>query len=195
LNFRKKLWAWEPGTDSKALAGRTMREILPYVDVVIANEEDAADVLGIHAENTDVDAGQLDISGYPQVAQKIVAEFPNLRKVAITLRESISASHNNWGAMLYDAATGSASFAPSRGGDYKPYEIRNIVDRVGGGDSFGAGLIFALNTPELADTPTAIAFAVATSCLCHSIVGDINYTSRAEVEALMKGSGSGRVVR
>jgi len=195
LNFRKKLWGWETGTDSKALAGRTMREILPFVDVVIANEEDAADVLGIHAANTDVESGKLDISGYPDVARQIAAQFPNVKYVAITLRESVSASHNNWGAMLFDTATGNASFAPVREGEYRPYEIRNIVDRVGGGDSFGAGLIFALNTPELSAPPEAIAFAVAASCLCHSIQGDINYSTRDEVEALMKGSGSGRVVR
>jgi 2-dehydro-3-deoxygluconokinase len=129
------------------------------------------------------------------VAKEIVKQFPNISKVAVTLRESISASHNNWGAMLYDVAQDKSFFAPLRNGTYEPYQIRNIVDRVGGGDSFGAGLIFALNTPELSAPEQAIAFAVAASCLCHSIVGDVNFTSRAEVEALMKGSGSGRVVR
>ncbi len=195
LNFRKKLWAWEPGTESKKLAGRVMRGILPHVDLLIANEEDAADVLDIHAENSDVESGVLDVSKYPDVARQIVAEFPNIKKVAITLRESLSASHNNWGAMLFDASSGQSHFAPMRDGEYRPYEIKNIVDRVGGGDSFGAGLIFALNTPELSAPETAISFAVAASCLCHSIAGDINYTNRAEVEALMGGSGSGRVVR
>lgn len=195
LNFRKKLWDWEPGTDSKVLAGRTMRAILPFVDVLIANEEDAADVLDIHAENSDVESGKLDVSKYPDVARRIVAQFPNIKFVAITLRESLSASHNNWGAMLFDAASGNSHFAPERDGAYQPYEIKNIVDRVGGGDSFGAGLIFAMNTPELSDPKKAISYAVAASCLCHSIGGDINYTSRSEVESLMKGSGSGRVVR
>lgn len=195
LNFRKKLWTWEPGTDSRTLAGKTMRQILPFVDTVIANEEDAADVLGIHAANTDVDSGKLQISAYPEVASQMASEFPNLKFVAITLRESVSASHNNWGAMLYDCTTARAFFAPERSGEYAPYEIRNIVDRVGGGDSFGAGLIYALLTPELAAPSSAIAFAVAASCLCHSIPGDVNFVTRAEVEALMKGSGSGRVVR
>lgn len=195
LNFRKKLWSWESGTDSKKLARRVMTEILPLVDVLIANEEDAADVLGIHAENSDVESGQLDVSKYPGVAKRIVGQFPNIQNVAITLRESLSASHNNWGAMLFDAATGVSYFAPLRDGEYRPCEIKNIVDRVGGGDSFAAGLIFALNTPELSEPSAAIAFAVAASCLCHSIPGDINYTSRAEVEALMHGSGSGRVQR
>jgi 2-dehydro-3-deoxygluconokinase len=195
LNFRNKLWRWEPGTSAKALAGKTMREILPDVDVLIANEEDAHDVLGIAAEGADVHAGKLDVAKYQGVAERIVAEFPNLRHVAITLRESLSASHNNWGAMLYEAATKQAHFAPSSGGDYRPYEIRNIVDRVGGGDAFGAALIFALNTPELSAPDRAVAFAAAASCLAHSIQGDFNFTSRAEAEALMKGSGSGRVVR
>jgi 2-dehydro-3-deoxygluconokinase len=166
------------------------------VDVVIANEEDAHDVLGISAENTDIESGQLDVDKYTDVAKEIVHQFPNVTKVAITLRESLSATHNNWGAMLYDASTQTSHFAPQNGqGNYAPYLIKNIVDRVGGGDSFGAGLIFALNTPELAKPDDAIRFAVAASCLCHSINGDFNYSSRAEVEALMKGSGSGRVIR
>jgi 2-dehydro-3-deoxygluconokinase len=195
LNFRKKLWGWEPGTDAKALAEKTMRGILPYVDVVIANEEDAADVLGIHAAETDVHSGKVAHDKYPDVARQIAKQFPNVSKVAITLRESYSASHNNWGALLYDVASDTAHFAPLKGGEYAPYEIKNIVDRVGGGDSFGAGLVFALNTPELAEPAKAIAFAVAASCLAHSIVGDVNYSTRAEVESLMGGSGSGRVVR
>jgi len=195
LNFRKKLWNWEPGTDSKALAGKTMRAILPFVDVLIANEEDAADVLDIHAAETDVESGKLSVDQYPAVAREIAKQFPTISKIAITLRESLSASHNNWGAMLYDVGSNTVAFAPLRDGQYEAYQIKNIVDRVGGGDSFGAGLIFALNTPELSAPDKAIAFAVAASCLCHSVVGDINYTSRAEVEALMKGSGSGRVVR
>lgn len=195
LNFRKKLWSWSPGVDSKALAGQTMRGILPFVDVLIANEEDAADVLNIHAEDTDVESGELAVQQYPAVAREIVRQFPNISKVAITLRESLSASHNNWGALLYDAVLNEAFFAPLRSGKYEPYAIKNIVDRVGGGDSFGAGLIFALNTTELSAPDKAIAFAVAASCLCHSIVGDVNFTSRSEVESLMGGSGSGRVVR
>jgi 2-dehydro-3-deoxygluconokinase len=195
LNFRKKLWNWESGTTSNALAEKTMRGILPHVDLVIANEEDAADVLGIHAAHTDVESGELAIDHYPDVAREIIKQFPNVSKVAITLRESHSASHNNWGAMLYDAASDAAYFAPLANGKYSPYQMKNIVDRVGGGDSFGAGLIFALNTPELSEPPKAIAYAVAASCLAHSIVGDINYTSRAEAESLMGGSASGRVVR
>ena len=195
LNFRKKLWKWDANFSAKELAEKTMRGILPYVDLVIGNEEDASDVLGIKAGDTDVHSGELDIDRYPEVAQKIIAQFGNVSKVAITLRESISASHNNWGAMLFDKAEGKAFFAPLKDGAYQSYQIKNIVDRVGGGDSFAAGLVFALTTPELSDSQTAISFAVASSCLAHSIKGDINYSSRKEVEALMGGSGSGRVVR
>ena len=129
------------------------------------------------------------------MAKEIVRQFPNVNKVAITLRESLSATHNNWGAMLYDAANDKAYFAPLDHTEYKPYEIKAIVDRVGGGDSFGAGLVFALNTLKYSDPQIAIQFAVASSCLCHSINGDFNYTSVSEVDALMGGSGSGRVVR
>lgn len=195
LNFRKKLWKWQPGTPPRELAEATTREILPFVDVVIGNEEDAADVLSIHAENTDVEAGELDIERYPDVARQISRQFPNIATIAITLRESISASHNNWGAMLFAPKTDTPHFAPTVGGAYRPYEIRDIVDRVGGGDSFAAGLICALNDDDLNEPETAIAFAVASSCLAHSHKGDFNYSSRSEVEALMKGSGSGRVVR
>lgn len=196
LNFRKKLWKWDKSLSPNALAQKTMRTMLPYVDVVIANEEDAADVLGIRAKGSDVHSGKLDVAAYVDVARQIVGQFPNVSKVAITLRQSISATHNNWGGMLYDAGANEAFFAPlDAAGNYKPYEIRNIVDRVGGGDSFGAALIYALTTSGLENCQSAIAFASAGSCLAHSIVGDFNYTSRSEVEALMKGSGSGRVVR
>lgn len=195
LNFRKKLWQWDALLPARELAEKTMRSMLPYVDVVIANEEDAADVLGIHAEDTDVNSGKIAIDKYPQVAGMIVEQFPNVSKVAITLRESISASHNNWGAMLYESKSGEAFYAPLKSGKYEPYEIKNIVDRVGGGDSFAAGLIFAMNSPELSENSKSIAFAVAASCLAHSISGDINFSSRKEVETLMGGSVTGRVVR
>jgi 2-dehydro-3-deoxygluconokinase len=195
LNFRKKLWRWDDSLKPRELAEKTMRSILPFVDVLIANEEDAADVLGIHAEDTDVHSGKLAIDKYPQVAREIINQFSNISLVAITLRESISASHNNWGAMLYDAKSDQAFFAPVSNGQYEPYQIRNIVDRVGGGDAFGAGLIFALQTLELYAPEKAVAFAAASSCLVQSISGDFNFNSRDEIEALMKGSMSGRVVR
>ncbi len=196
LNFRKKLWKWKPGTDSRSLARQTMKQVLPYVDVVIGNEEDAADVLDIHAENTDVHTGKIDAAKYQTVAKEICNQFDNVKKVAITLRESVSASHNNWGAMLYESGVHTAHFAPFVDGAYSPYEIHNIVDRVGGGDSFGAGLIFALNHPDVfEDNQAVIDFAVASSCLAHSIYGDFNYSSFDEVMALLRSGGSGRVVR
>ena len=196
LNFRGKLWKWDSSKTARELAQETMRTILPFIDVVIANEEDCHDVLGISAGQTDVHSGALDTARYPDVARQVVEQFPNIGKVAITLRESLSASHNNWGAMLYDAAADSVSFAPlDTDGNYQSYEIKNIVDRVGGGDSFAGGLIFALITPELSEPQTAVKYAVAASCLKHSIKGDFNYSTRSEVEALMGGSASGRVVR
>lgn len=196
LNFRGKLWKWDPAKSTRQLAQETMRKILPLIDVVIANEEDCHDVLGIRAGTTDVHTGTLDTSRYPDVARQLVQQFPNVSKVAITLRESLSANHNNWGAMLYDVASDQPAFAPLDGdGNYRPYEIKNIVDRVGGGDAFAGGLIFALTTPELSAPQTALDFAVAASCLKHSIKGDFNVSTRSEVESLMGGAASGRVVR
>jgi 2-dehydro-3-deoxygluconokinase len=196
LNFRKKLWNWRPGTPPRSLARQAMAEVLPYVDVVIANEEDAADVLDIHAENTDVASGQINAAAYTSVARRIVERFPNVRQVAITLRQSVSADHNDWGAMLFDAASNSAHFAPlDAGGNYRPYAIRDIVDRVGAGDSFAAGLLYALNSDDFRTPDQAIAFATAASCLKHSILGDFNYVTRDEVTALLAGNATGRVQR
>ena len=196
LNYRKKLWNWEPGTAKNELAARCMGEIVPFADIIIGNEEDASDVFGIKAPDTAIEAGRLNISGYQLVAEELRKRFPKAKFIAITLRESTSADHNNWGGMLYDCASAKANFAPLNAeGGYSPYEIRDIVDRFGGGDSFCAGLLFALNTPELSEPAKAIRFAVAASALKHTISTDYNYTSRAEVENLMKGSASGRVQR
>ncbi len=196
LNFRKKLWNWKPGTGTTELARETMEQLMPHVDVVIANEEDAEKTLGIRAEETDVEAGRINLAAYDGVARRIVERFPNVSRVAITLRESLSASHNNWGAMLFDAAQDRSFAAPLDGdGEYRPYEIRNIVDRVGAGDSFAGALIFALSGEAEEDPEAALRYAVAASCLKHSIKGDFNYATRAEIEALVGGSGSGRVQR
>ncbi len=175
LNFRKKLWTSEK-------AGKVMGKLMEYVDVIIANEEDAEKVFGIKATGTDITSGQISDEGYKDVARQLTERF-GAKKVAITLRESISASVNNWAAMLYDGK----DFYKS-----KKYHI-NIVDRVGGGDSFGGGLIYALlNDYSMQDT---IEFAVAASCLKHSIEGDFNLVSVKEVLALAGGDGSGRVQR
>jgi len=196
LNFRKKLWRWDDTQSPKALARTCMTQILPYVNVVIANEEDAADVLGIEAANTSIEQGQIAAEDYIDVARQIAGLFPAVEKVAITLRESYSADHNNWGALLYTKAGDQGYFAPlDQAGKYAPYEIRSIIDRVGGGDSFGAGLIHALRSKDMGDPQTAIRFAVAASALKHTIHGDFNLTSAAEVKALMGGSTSGRVQR
>jgi len=175
LNFRKKLWTSE-------LAGKVMSPLMEYVDVCIANEEDAADVFGIHASNTDINSGELNLDGYVDVAQQLIDRF-SFKKVAITLRGSISASVNEWGAMIYDGEK--AYFSPR-------YTIQ-IVDRVGGGDSFGAGLIYSLlNDYSMQES---INYAVAASCLKHTIEYDFNIVSVDEVKALAAGNASGRVQR
>lgn len=175
LNFRKKLW-------TSAQANTVMSKLMPYVDVCIANEEDAKDVFGIAASGTDIAAGKLSREGYRSVAEQLCARF-GFKAVAITLRGSISASDNDWAAMLYTG--GETYFSPT-------YHIR-IVDRVGGGDSFGAGLIYAmLNGKAPQDT---VNFAVAASCLKHSIDHDFDLVSVSEVEALAAGNASGRVQR
>lgn len=196
LNFRKKLWRWDSSKSTRELAEETIRGILPFVDVVIGNEEDCADILNIHAGDNDVHSGKLNRKYYPDVARQVIKQFPNVQKVAITLRESISANHNNWGAMLYDAEIDQDFFSPvDTEGQYLPYEIKNIVDRVGGGDAFASGLLFSLNTPNLKEPKKAVEYAVAASCLKHSIKGDFNFSSRSEVESLINGVGSGRVIR
>ncbi len=196
LNFRKKLWRWRSGTAANLLARECMGEILKYVDLAIANEEDAADVLDIHAQGTNIEGGQINAASYEDVARQMIQRFPNLQRVAFTLRESYSADHNNWGGLLFDKATNRAYLAPlDAAGHYKPYEIRDIVDRVGGGDSFGAGLIHSFTTSGSDDPQRALQFAVAASCLKHSIKGDFNYVTQDEIEALLGGAASGRVRR
>ena len=177
LNYRGKLW-------TKQEAGRVMAELVPYVDVLIANEADAADVFGIVGEGSDVESGKLNKEGYVSVAEQLVERF-GVKKVAITLRTSLSAFDNLWAGMLYDAATKNACFST----EYKVH----IVDRVGGGDSFGGGLIYALIAGK--DTQGAIDFAVAASCLKHSIEHDFNLVKVKDVEALAAGNGTGRVQR
>ena len=175
LNYRNKLW-------SRETAGQVMSELCKYVDVCIANEEDAADVFGIRAANTDVTKGTVSHEGYKDVAKQLAGRF-GFSKVAITLRESLSASDNNWAAMLYDGTEFYFS---------KKYAV-HIVDRVGGGDSFGGGLIYACLNQY--DPQSAIEFAAAASCLKHSVEGDMNMVSVSEVQKLAGGDGSGRVQR
>ena len=177
LNYRGKLW-------SRERAREVMTDLCQYVDVCISNEEDAKDVFGIEAEATDVYAGEINREGYRSVARQLAQRF-GFQKVAITLRESRSASDNGWSAMLYDAENEKACFSGR-------YDL-HIVDRVGGGDSFGGGLIYALLTGK--DAQSAVEFAVAASALKHSVEGDYNMVTAAEVEKLAGGDGSGRIQR
>ncbi|MBR0413833.1 MAG: sugar kinase [Clostridia bacterium] len=175
LNYRGKLWSREE-------ARAVMSELCKYVDVCISNEEDAKDVFGIEAEATDITAGSLNRKGYESVARQLKEQF-GFEKVAITLRESKSAFDNDWSAMLYDGEQYCFS---------KTYHL-HIVDRIGGGDSFGAGLIYALLSGK--STQQSVEFAVAASALKHAVEGDYNMVSVAEVEKLAGGDGSGRVQR
>ena len=181
-NYRKKLWKYGK------TAPEVMGELVKFVDVGIANEEDCQRSLGVSVDQGDweqaVHSGELDTARYKALAEKMFATFPNLKLQAITLRQSFSASHNGWSACLYN---GNEFYLSRR------YDITNIVDRVGGGDSFAAGLIYALHT-GLADTD-ALEFAVAASCLKHSILGDINLATVAETKRLAGGDASGRVQR
>jgi len=175
LNYRANLW-------SREKAGEVMGKLMEFVDVCIANEEDSADVFGIKAQGSDVTTGKISHDGYKEVAAAICKRF-GCKQAAITLRESISANDNNWGAMFYS------------GGEYyfsKKYAV-HIVDRVGGGDSFGAGLIYA--SLQKMPPEDAIEFAVAASCLKHTIEGDFNLVSADEVKKLAAGNASGRVQR
>jgi 2-dehydro-3-deoxygluconokinase len=177
FNFRKKLWKY-----GKA-ATEVMPDLVKYVNVGIANEEDCQKSLGISIE-ADVESGHLDISKYEALSNKVLAEYPSLKYMAITLRESKSADHNGWSACLND-----------RNGFYlsKKYEMTHIIDRVGGGDSFAGGLIYGLNNYEKPED--ALNFAVAASCLKHTISGDFNRVNVKDVVSLMGGDGSGRVQR
>jgi 2-dehydro-3-deoxygluconokinase len=177
LNYRKNLW-------SREKAGAIMAKLMPYVDLCIANEEDASDVFGIHARDTDIVSGKINRAGYEQTAKELSSRF-GCKQVAITLRESISANDNNWAAMLCCGGTANGYFS-------KKYPV-HIVDRVGGGDSFAAGLIYGLINNM--GNQESLEFAVAASCLKHSIEGDLNHVSVDEVQKLAAGDASGRVQR
>ena len=177
LNYRKNLWKFGKR------AAEVMRELAEYVDVAVANEEDVQKSLEITAD-VNVESGELDREKYRALGNKVLAAYPNMKMIAITLRESHSADWNGWAACLNDGKNFYVS---------KKYEIRDIIDRVGGGDSFASGLIYGLNT--YADKQQALEFAVAASCLKHSIIGDFNRVSVSDVEKLAGGDGTGRVQR
>ena len=177
LNYRKNLWKYGKS------APEVMCELAKYVDVAIANEEDCQKSLGVTVD-VHVEGGELDRAKYEELSKKVLAAYPNMKLIAITLRESHSADWNGWAACLNDGKQFHVS---------KKYEIRDIVDRVGGGDSFAGGLIYGLNHYE--DKQTALEFAVAASCLKHTIPGDFNRVTVDEVEKLAGGDGTGRVQR
>ena len=178
LNYRKNLWKY----------GKTAAEVMPVLvegcDLILGNEEDAEKEFGIKPEGFNAEAGVIDTAKFEFVAKSLMERFPKATKVAITLRGSVNADHNTWGAVLYDGKT---LFASRR------YDITDIIDRVGGGDSFGGGLIYGLL--NYGDDQKALDFAVAASCLKHTIEGDYNRVTTKEVETLMSGNGSGRVSR
>lgn len=178
LNYRNKLWQYGKK------APEVMNELVKYADLLVANEEDIQKSLGIEAE-VDVAKGKLEIESYKALISKLQEKFPQIKHVAITLRESFSADNNSWSALL----SGEKGFYES-----KKYELKDIVDRVGGGDAFSAALIFALLENQK-DEQAALDFAVASSALKHSILGDFNFVTKAEVENLLKGDASGRVQR
>lgn len=179
LNFRNKLWKWGK------TAGEVMEKLVAHCDIILGNEEDADMVFGIKPEGVDVKSGHVEGAAYESVGKQLMTKFPKAKKVIITLRGSVSASHNSWSGVLWD---GKKLFeAPT-------YQITHIVDRVGGGDSFMGGLIYGLIAyPN--DDQKALNFAVAASCLKHTIKGDFNRVTIDEVEKLMEGDASGRVSR
>jgi 2-dehydro-3-deoxygluconokinase len=179
LNFRAKLWKWGKP------ASEVMQELVSYCDVAIGNEEDAEKVFGIRAPDTNVIQGKVSAGSYQVVCETLSKKLPHLKTIAITLRGSLSASHNTWSAILW--RDGQTYTGPT-------YDIPNIVDRVGSGDSFMGGLIFGLTTWPT-DLRRALNFAIAASALKHTISGDFNLVSREEVEKLMQGDGSGRISR
>ncbi|WP_321281080.1 sugar kinase [Marinifilum fragile] len=180
LNYRKNLWKYGKS------AGEVMPELVAGTDVVLGNEEDAEKVLGIKPEGVDVTGGHVEAEAYLSVSEQIMTQFPRCKKVITTLRGSINANHNSWSGVLYD---GKELFKANN-----TYQITHIVDRVGGGDSFMGGLIYGLLTwPN--DNQKALNFAVAASCLKHTIYGDYNQVTVEEVEKLMDGDASGRVAR
>jgi 2-dehydro-3-deoxygluconokinase len=189
LNYRKMLWKWGKKP------GEVMPELVRHCDIAIGNEEDADKVFGIKAPETDVVAGKVEADKYRYVCEELAKRFPNLETIAITLRGSISASHNTWSGVLYSRPSqGEVGGGSGRFYVGPTFDITHIVDRVGGGDSFMGGLIYGLRAYG-DDRQAALDFAVAASCLKHSIFGDFNMVTVAEVEKLMGGDVSGRVSR
>jgi 2-dehydro-3-deoxygluconokinase len=193
LNHRRKLWRWDANLEPQALAQKTLSQILPSVDIAIGNAMDFAAAVGFDAVSWDGSVSNLD--PIKDVGRAVARQYPNLSTIAITLRENHSATHNSWGAMLFQPRDNLFVAEPRAHENYAPYQIKAMVDRVGAGDAFAGALLFALQTPELRTPHLALRFAVAASCLAHSIPGDFNYCTRTEVEDLMNGNAGGWVSR
>ena len=193
INFRAKLWRWNPDRTPTQLAAETMQKVVPMVDLLMASAEDM-DLLGVNVRGLPQFESD-PINHHKQLTQRVLDAFPNITMLSTTWRQSISASHNNWGAMLFDASSHTSVFAPMRDAQFRPYEIRSIVDRVGGGDAHVAGLLFALDNSQFESLQQKLEFATAASCLAHSVVGDFNFALQTEIEELMMGAENGRVIR
>lgn len=181
VNYRSKLWRWDDTLKPRQLATRTLREMIPLADLLVIGREDMEEVI----DNCD---------GLPleELVRRVANEYHGLQQIAVTIRENVSATQNDFGGLLYDRATDHCYRAPESG---TLYSITHIVERLGTGDAFTAGLLFAMNTPELAAPQPAISFATAAACLAHSIEGDANLSTREEIESLVAGQATGRVSR
>ncbi len=193
LNYRAKLWRWDPALPPRQLAIQTIRELLPSVDLFVAGSDEIEELLGEQQPSPAAD--DHPATRFAAAAGRLAARYPRLARIASTIRQSQSASTQSLGGMLYERESGEVAVAPQADGVLAPYLVSQMVDRIGTGDAFTAALLFALTTPELARPQRAIAFASAAFCLSHSIDGDFNYSTRAEIEALTAGDQSGRVQR
>ena len=180
MNFRRRLWQWESGKGAEELAAETVRGLMPGVELFIGGPDDVTMLTG------EPEAGR---AGHAAAARLLVSRWPNVKRVAMTMRESITATRQRLGGMMYEAEGEVVTMGPVT------YEMTEIADRLGGGDAFAAGLLTALDDPELREAEKVVAFAVAASCLAHTVPGDFALVSRGEVETLMRGGGGGRVAR
>ncbi len=196
LNYRSKLWRWDSSLSPQDLAARQMNRVLPHVTHLVAGREDASSMLGIRPRGASTSGDAPEREATLDIMTQLADRFPRLQAIAMTQRQGVSAHHHLWGGCLFTVATREDRWAPmGTEGGYAPYEITQIVDRIGGGDAFSAGLIFAWNTPELSSPEQAVRFATAASCLAHSVEGDANGATREEIESLMAGSSGSRVRR
>lgn len=194
LNFRSKLWRWKDGLEPRLLARECMEDIVKHVDLLVGNESDFKDCLGVDMKASNPELGELHVEDYRNVVMQVAQSHPNLKYISSSLRQSVSADVNSWGGMLYDCAEGCSYFAPMKGDTFNPYELTDIVDRFGAGDSFVGALLHALIGKKLS-RQDALAFAVCASAFKHTISGDFNYISHDEVARLLQQGSAGRVLR